>query len=455
MINMELWKRWEGRVVDRKFPLRQWLGGSEHSTVFLTELDEQKSRAAIKLIPAEGRDTDRQLSLWRSAARLAHPHLIRLLEMGRSEFDGTSFLYLVMEYAEEDLSQILPQRALTAEETSAMMLPVLEALSYLHEKGYVHGHIRPSNVLAADNQLKVSTDALSSPGDSRDQTRRLTVYDAPELATGAMTPAADVWSLGVTLVATFMQHPPADGGTDQKNMGVPDAIPEPFRGIARACLRKVPKLRCSIADIRAQLKPMAPAPPITTEAPPESKRSSARILIPAAVFVIVVALFAGPKLFTHHDDAPAPVAETKGKEPEAVTSAPSTPPRTEPAKPEAAKPAPVKADPVFHPKPAPTARVEVTHQVLPEVPKSARNTITGTIKVVVRVDVDASGKVTAATLPTPGPSKYFAGLALKAARQWEFTPREVNGQAASSAWNLRFQFKRNSTQAFPSQVSTH
>ena len=38
MSKPETWKSWEGRTVDGKFPLRQYLGGSDHSAVFLTEL---------------------------------------------------------------------------------------------------------------------------------------------------------------------------------------------------------------------------------------------------------------------------------------------------------------------------------------------------------------------------------------------------------------------------------
>jgi TonB family protein len=94
----------------------------------------------------------------------------------------------------------------------------------------------------------------------------------------------------------------------------------------------------------------------------------------------------------------------------------------------------------------------VVRQVIPDVPKSAKNTITGTIKVGVQVEVDSSGKVTTAKLVSAGPSKYFANLALKAAEQWEFSPLEVNGKAAASTWLLKFRFKRTATQADPQRV---
>ena len=57
---------WEGRSVDGKFALLEWLGGSAESGVFLTVLGGVQ-RAVIKLIPAEGVDTDAFLAQWEMA----------------------------------------------------------------------------------------------------------------------------------------------------------------------------------------------------------------------------------------------------------------------------------------------------------------------------------------------------------------------------------------------------
>ena len=53
MTLIDVGKNWEGRVIDGKFPLLQWLGGSEDSAVFLTERrGSGPQKAAIKLIPS-------------------------------------------------------------------------------------------------------------------------------------------------------------------------------------------------------------------------------------------------------------------------------------------------------------------------------------------------------------------------------------------------------------------
>ena len=164
-------KKWEGRVVDGKFPLRQWLGGSEHSAVFLTERSATGSqKAAIKLIPSDffsdgNLDETGQLARWSDSAKLSHPYLIQLFEHGRGKIDDRNFLYVVMEYAEENLAQILPQRPLSPDEVKEMLPPTAETLAFLHQAGLVHGHLKPANILAVDDQLKISADSLRKIGE--------------------------------------------------------------------------------------------------------------------------------------------------------------------------------------------------------------------------------------------------------------------------------------------------
>jgi TonB family protein len=99
------------------------------------------------------------------------------------------------------------------------------------------------------------------------------------------------------------------------------------------------------------------------------------------------------------------------------------------------------------------AQDEVLQQVLPDVSKSARNTIQGTVRVRVRLTLDSSGKVTNATFESPGPSKYFARKAIEAAQQWKFKAVQTNGQPASREWILQFQFKNSGTNIIPSPAA--
>src|SRR5882762_5855791 len=150
----DIWTQSEGQVLD----------------------NPQSQRAAIKFIPA-GPNADLQLSLWRRVKQLEHPNLLRIFETGRWRLQNRDRLYVVMEYAEENLSQILPQRSLTESEVRDMLGPVLDALVFLHGKGLVHSRIKPSNILATADQLKLSTDALFPIGESRKSSSRFDVHD--------------------------------------------------------------------------------------------------------------------------------------------------------------------------------------------------------------------------------------------------------------------------------------
>jgi TonB family protein len=94
--------------------------------------------------------------------------------------------------------------------------------------------------------------------------------------------------------------------------------------------------------------------------------------------------------------------------------------------------------------PAGNAGPGVVEQVLPNVPKSASDTITGTIRVVVTANVDRSGKVAEAELTTPGPSKYFARLSLEAAQKWKFVPSNQAGRE----YAVYFEFRNSGIRAF-------
>jgi TonB family protein len=433
----ELWKSWEGRVADGKFPLRQWLGGSDHGAVFLTERTGSGShKAAIKLIPADSREAA-QLSLWAEAAKLSHPHLIRIFEYGRCQIGDTRLLYVVTEYAEENLAEILPLRPLTPDEASAMLGPTAEALAYLHKSGFVHGRIKPSNIMAVGDQLKISADRLSKPGE-RGDARTPSVYDAPETGTGGLSPAADIWSLGATLVAVLTQNEPSLKNLAREPVVVPETISQSIREIAGRCLQIDPQQRYTASDILSRLQPQAIRPPVPVSARVlETRRSEAHskrwIIAPILAAALVLGVWVGSKFVSHQPSVPA--AEVVPAKPPA-----DTPPEQSPA------PFTGTAQPAA---PTGTARGSVLHQVMPDVSRSAQNTVQGRLKVAVDVSVDASGNVSEAKFVSPGPSKYFANRALAAARGWKFNPPLVDGQAVPSEWVLHFQFRKTSVDVSP------
>jgi len=453
----EAWKRWEGRTVDGRFPLQSYLGSSDQSAVFLTVTQPRGSdseKAAIKLIPAGSGDANHQFVRWKAASELIHPNVIRIFEAGRCELDGTELLYVVMEYAEENLSQILPERALTAEEARGMLAPILRALQFVHDQGFVHGHVQPSNILAVADQVKLSSDTLSVPGERNDVGRATNAYDPPEAATGAISTAGDVWQLGMTLVEVLTQHLPV---WDRARMSAPrvPAVPEPYREIAGHCLQVAAGERWTVGEIlhrveadrveaarrdSERVEPARPVPLLAQSDAQTKKTASATAseaqrkasakwpywLGLAAVVVVVLFLIARPKTSSPPADEQSTQAE-RGAAAEGSQPAQTSPGHTNRGA--------TSSD----------NQNGIVQQVTPQVSPSARRTIQGTIKVRVRVEVDSAGNVAKTKLELSGPSEYFSRVAMEAAREWKFAPAGAD-ESGAREWKVQFAFSRAKTE---------
>ncbi len=472
---MSDFERWEGTTVDGRFPLQSYLGGSDHSAVYLTAVRSgagNSEKAAIKLIPADAADAEKRLLRWKAARELSHPNLIRIFEAGRCELDGSELLYVVEEYAEENLSQILPERALTAAEARVMLPPILRALQYVHDHGFVHGRIQPSNILAIGDQVKLSSDTLVMPGDQSYSAAARSAYDPPEEATGAASTAADVWRLGMTLVEVLTQRLPV---WDRARPGLPEIpalVSEPFREIAAHCLEVDAAKRWTVAQILGRLEPdragsttgqaktIAAVPTIPT--PPKASAKWPYWLALAAVVVVAYFLIARPKPSSPPSEVQSPQVQP-GATAENAQSA-----NSQSANSQSGRAAPQSAreparQPVPQPKPMPSSPApgeatasdekasanaresDVVRRVMPQVSPSARATIQGKVRVRVWVDVDAAGNVAKAELKSTGQSKYFSRLAAEAARSWKFSPAQA-GESGAREWELQFAFSRARTE---------
>jgi TonB family protein len=440
MTEIEIWTKWESQIVNGLFPLRRFLGRSNHSVVFLTEFRAQNlPKAAIKLVPADPAVDELQLSRWQRVAALSHPHLMRILDSGRCKLGGHPFLFVVMEYAEQTLAQILPHRPLTPDEAREMLIPSLDALAYLHRKNLVQGQLKPVNFLVVNDQLKLASDTIRSAGEPALISAKPSVYDAPEARNGAIEAAGDVWSLGITLVEALTQNPAA---------GLRESS-DPLTGAVRRCLSPNPAGRPTISELQAQFSPTSQAPVEQTPTPPPIPQvsrlpadmkvpgkpapaptaSKTRLLVPAiAVGVIVlVVIWAGMRPFRGHPKSAPPAPSTA----QSISQPPVA----------AAAASPSSATPM-------STAAAVLHQEIPALSHGTRNSIRGQIKVTVLVTVDRSGNVVGETLENQGSSKYFARLALEAAKKWRFTPAESQD---SRQWLLQFEFARSgaSGQAVP------
>jgi serine/threonine protein kinase len=466
---MDEWTRWQGHIVNGVYPLGRLLGCSEHSGVFLTRSDSPGQReVAIKLSPASLPHVELQLPRWEKAGSLAHPHLIPLLESGTCQLDGLTYLYVVMEYADQTLAQVLLQRALTAEEAREMLLPVLEALGLLHRQDLVLGQLKPANVMVVGDQLKLASDTIRSVDEDPPSVYAPTAYDAPE---GRTSTAIDIYGLGATLFeALTRRSPPNPAGHRNAALLPTDFSPE-FRDVVSSCLRPMPQDRPDVIELvawasgqsgpsmpgaitpEAIIPPAAPAarsePRTSLAAPPRAVPSQATLkartpvrfskpqasIAAIVVAAMIVALgWTAVHLFWTHRTPEILGASSSAELPSQISGAAAP----APAQPSANVQTPMPLNPGAGDAKTPSTM----HEAIPNVPKSAARTIRGHIKVSVRATVSADGTVSAVAADRSGASGYFRRLAEEAAKKWTFVPMHT---APPRPMQIQFDFTRDGT----------
>ena len=402
-------------MVDLNFPLRRYLGGSEQCATFWTQYGyPDRCDAAIKLV-IETPGSELGLE-WERAAQLSHPNLLRILHSGRWQYNHVTLRYVLTEYAEESLSAVLAERPLAPSEMREMLGPLLEALAYIHGEGLVHGHIKPSNILASGDQLRLSVDGISLVGEPGATPVEPGPYDPPEFRERGCSPLGDVWSLGMTLVEALTLQLPAIMGPKQDPV-LPPNVPDDFLPIVRACLRPDLRRRASVEAILTQFRAEASRTiQMQSAGPPAARRKPVNVALVGASALVLGGILLVASM--RRPAAPAPTVHR------AVESAP-----------------------VAAPKPDSNASPGVIRKVLPNVPEQEKKGIHGKVRVQIRASVNPSGHVTMAETESRG-SRYFGDLALQAARQWDFEPTH-----AASEWRLRFEFTSAGITVHPSRIT--
>lgn len=152
----------------------------------------------------------------RAAAGLAHQNIVSVYDVGSDQGNQ----YIVMEYVEgASLKQLILQGApFPIPRVIGLSMQILAALSFAHQKGLIHRDIKPQNVLVTpDGQVKVTDFGIARAAASGQLTETGTVlgtvyYCSPEQAQGkAVTPASDIYSVGVVLFEMLTGRLPFEG----------------------------------------------------------------------------------------------------------------------------------------------------------------------------------------------------------------------------------------------------
>jgi len=208
----------------------------------------------------------------RMLARLSHPGLVTVLDAAVS--DDTP--YLVMELVDgPSLAEHCRDVALEPARVAAIGAQLADALGHVHAAGIVHRDLKPANVLLAEDGRAQLTDfglARSMSAVMRHTTSGATVgtpaYLAPEQVRGTeVTPAADVYALGLVLIEALTGDCPYQGLPVEAALArlttppaIPDALPRPWHLLLREMTALDPADRPSTARAADALRRLASAP---------------------------------------------------------------------------------------------------------------------------------------------------------------------------------------------------
>jgi tRNA A-37 threonylcarbamoyl transferase component Bud32/tetratricopeptide (TPR) repeat protein len=235
----EVWEASDS-ILGRRVAVKRWIGGDL----------------------ANDNDKARFLKEARTVAKLKHPNIVAIHDVQEKPE-----LFLVFEYVEgRTLGELLEKKKrLSFSEALRYLRPVCRALIYTHARNVIHRDLKPSNVMVQQDGLVKVMDF----GIARDtkHTSTLTntpmgtpVYMAPEMHLGLVSPACDVFSLGVMLYELLAGELPSRENFRRLTSFVP-ALPAGIdefvaRGLNTDPVQRIP----TVEQFLAGLEKLAQAP---------------------------------------------------------------------------------------------------------------------------------------------------------------------------------------------------
>jgi serine/threonine-protein kinase len=269
-----------------RYAFERELGRGGMATVYLARDAKHDRLVAVKVLPpalAASIGVERFLREIRIAARLAHPHILPLIDSGEA---GNALFYVTPHVPDGSLRERLAKdRQLPVTEAIRIARDVGAALDYAHRQGVVHRDVKPANILFTDGHAvladfgiarAISTadvDAVTEAG----QVLGTPEYMSPEQAAGEqeLRQASDIYSLACVVYEMLAGGPPIRGRSARATMAQQvTAVPKPLRALrpdtpphvegalARALAKDPAERFASAGEFIAAL--LAPGPGVAT-----------------------------------------------------------------------------------------------------------------------------------------------------------------------------------------------
>ncbi len=261
------------RQLDR-FELREIAGQGAFGVVHKAYDTQLQRIVAIKL-PRQGtfstaEDEQRFLREARQVARLNHPNIVPVFEIGQCE----GAYYIVSEFIDGlTLSELINHQPLGFRESADMLAKISDAVQYAHDHKVVHRDLKPGNILLNRELEPFVTDFGLARTDDGEFTITLQgqvigtpSYMSPEQVQGdqsAVGPLSDIYSLGVVFYRMLTGELPFRGGKrllmyqiqheePRPPRNINEFIPVDFQTIALKAMFKDPERRYASAGELAE-----------------------------------------------------------------------------------------------------------------------------------------------------------------------------------------------------------
>lgn len=263
-------------VLGERYQLQNLIGRGGMASIY-RGLDRRTDRVVAIKVLREAYSTDPKFVTRfqreaKAASALQHPNIVQVFDYGQT--NGNYFI--VMELVEgTDLRRYLRSRGvLDIDRAIVIAHDVALGLGAAHRRSIVHRDVKPQNILVGrDGSIKLTDFGIASVYKDINAERLTTTgmtlgtvqYYAPEQAQGEIvSPAADVYALGIVMYEMLTGRPPFDGDTPvavamqhiqdapmppgQLNPNIPPALEE----IILRCLEKVPEMRFPDGNVLAR-----------------------------------------------------------------------------------------------------------------------------------------------------------------------------------------------------------
>lgn len=254
------------------FTLLRLLGKGGFGSVWLADDDNLGRQVALKIPISKDGDYKSLLHEAKTAARLKHPNIVSVYEVGIEEGQ----IFIASEFIDGmTLRDMLSSGLPATQRTVEIVIPVADALQHAHDHEVVHRDIKPANIILNNEgqpfvtdfglAKKISADAsISSEG----QVLGTAKYMSPEQATGKTRETdhrSDIYALGVVLFEMLTSHSPFRGNVraimhqkifeDAPSPRTLDpSVPKDLETICLKCLEREPEKRYQNAiDVAEEL----------------------------------------------------------------------------------------------------------------------------------------------------------------------------------------------------------